>query len=192
MTKRRTITRSQPKTKLHLIYALLALVIGFSVHSCADIPEKGVKTAGNGLEQLAKELETTVREVGTPQASPKVSPSTQAGNDADSFSGCRQFFANGKSPVVAPRPTNRDLCYDAFAILHSGESKTAVFVAEKLNRASIADADEKRTNKFFADARLRAAERATTEDYKGSGFDRGHMQYPVKSILIDDFPNVDV
>lgn len=116
-----------------------------------------------------------MREVTKPHSTTKVSPTTQKTNDADSFSACRQFFAGGKPPVVAPRPTNRDLCYDAFAILHSGESKTAVFVAEKLNRASIADADEKRTNKFFPDARLRSAERATLDDYKGSGFDRGHL-----------------
>ena len=40
-------------------------------------------------------------------------------------------------PVVAPRPLQRALCYDAFAILHSGESKTAVYVAQKLNRALV-------------------------------------------------------
>lgn len=94
---------------------------------------------------------------------------------AADFSACPQFFANAQPPVVAAHPTNRALCYDAFAILHSGESKTAVYVAQKLNRTSVADADEKRTNKFFADARLRSAERATLEDYKGSGWSRGHL-----------------
>jgi endonuclease G len=67
------------------------------------------------------------------------------------------------------------LCYEAFAILHSGESKTPVFVAERLNHESVANANEQRTNQFFPDARLRASERANLDDYKGSGFDRGHM-----------------
>ena len=98
-----------------------------------------------------------------------------AAHATEDFSACPQFFANAKPPVVAPRPTHRALCYDAFAILHSGESKTPVYVAEKLNQSSVADADEKRTNRFFADARLRSAERATLEDYKNSGYDRGHM-----------------
>ena len=110
---------------------------------------------------------------------------------AEDFSTCLQFFANGKPPVVAPSPTHRALCYDAFAILHSGESKTPVFVAEKLNRASVADADEKRTNRFFADARLRSAERATLEDYKNSGYDRGHMapagDMPTAQAMVQSF-----
>ncbi|WP_420130751.1 DNA/RNA non-specific endonuclease [Rhodoferax ferrireducens] len=112
---------------------------------------------------------------GTSAATPDPSSTTRTGNNAEIFAACPQFFANGQPPVVVHRPTNRALCYDAFAILHSGESKTAVYVAEKLNRASIADADEKRTNKFFPDARLRSGERATLDDYKGSGFDRGHL-----------------
>ena len=94
---------------------------------------------------------------------------------AADFAECPQFFANKKPPIVAPHPMQRALCYDAFAILHSGESKTAVYVAQKLNRALVEDADEKRKDNFFADARLRSAERATLDDYKGSGFDRGHM-----------------
>lgn len=67
------------------------------------------------------------------------------------------------------------MCYDAFAILYSGESKKAVFVAEKLNHHSLSEANQKRTNQFFPDVRLPSAERANLEDYLGSGFDRGHL-----------------
>lgn len=93
------------------------------------------------------------------------------------FEGCEQEFPGAKPPQMqldgwAPR----DLCFDSFAVLHSGRTKTPIYVVERLNRARLADArDEERTDKFFADARLPSAERATLEDYKGSGFDRGHM-----------------
>jgi len=52
------------------------------------------------------------------------------------------------------------MCYDAFAVLLSGESKTLAYSAEKLNQASIADAHGKRINKFFTDSRLRSSGRA--------------------------------
>jgi len=91
------------------------------------------------------------------------------------FSACPQFFAKAKPPVVKTQPKQRALYFDAFAILHSGESKTAVYVAQKLNRASVADADEKRKDKFYEEARLPFAERAQLQDYKNSGWSRGHM-----------------
>ena len=93
------------------------------------------------------------------------------------FDQCRQFFP-GELPRVpqARLAQARDLCYDAFALLHSGQTKTPVFVVERLTREVLEDAaDEKRGNRFFPDARLPSRERATLEDYKGSGFDRGHM-----------------
>lgn len=92
-----------------------------------------------------------------------------------SFAQCPQFFADGAPPAVTPHVTLRELCYEAFAILHSGETRTPVYVAQRLNRRSIEDADEKRATRFFADARLPSAERAELEDYKRSGYSRGHM-----------------
>lgn len=91
------------------------------------------------------------------------------------FSQCTQFFAGGKPPILSEQPKLRALCYDAFAVLHSGQSKTPVFVAQRLNKALVEDADEKRTNKFFSDARLPRDERAELDDYKRSGYSRGHM-----------------
>jgi endonuclease G len=94
------------------------------------------------------------------------------------FTECRQFFAGGKVPVFQSRlPAKaRPLCYDAFAVLHSGATKTPLYVAERINKAGLLDAaGEKRSNHFFADARLPRSERAALDDYKGSGYARGHM-----------------
>ena len=94
------------------------------------------------------------------------------------FNACLDFFPNRTPPVIAEAPEwlARDLCFDAFAVLHSGTRKTPIFAVERLSPDTLDDArDEIRTNRFFADARLRSAERATLADYKGSGFDRGHM-----------------
>ena len=107
------------------------------------------------------------------------------------FAECPQFFAGGHPPQLAAAPGLRELCYEAFAVLHSAESRTPVFVAERLNRQRIEDADEKRADKFFADARLPRSERAELEDYKGSGYSRGHMapagDMPTPSAMAQSF-----
>lgn len=71
-----------------------------------------------------------------------------------SFAQCKQFFVNGRPPLVQRRPALRELCYESFAVLHSGETKTPLYVAERLNRETSEDAHEKRADRFFADARL--------------------------------------
>lgn len=91
------------------------------------------------------------------------------------FEACPHFFAQGKAPVVPTRPQQRALCFDAFAVLHSGESKTPIFVAQRLTRKTVADAGERRSDKFYEEARLPALERARLEDYRNSGWSRGHM-----------------
>ena len=133
------------------LWLLAAGVIGFQASSCGFVsPPTSAPTPG-GAEK----------------------PSTTA---ATRFAECRDFFAAGVAPAVPKAPLLRELCYSEFAVLHSGETKTPVFVAQRLSRHSLQDAQgEKRTNKFFADARLPRAERAELSDYKGSGYARGHM-----------------
>ncbi|WP_239253268.1 DNA/RNA non-specific endonuclease [Candidatus Nitrotoga sp. M5] len=85
------------------------------------------------------------------------------------------MFANNEIPVIPDQNLKpRALCYSEFAILHSGKSRTPIYVAQRLNKGIV---EEKipRSNRFFADARLPQSERATLEDYHQSGMDRGHM-----------------
>lgn len=92
------------------------------------------------------------------------------------FAACPQFFAGGVAPLAPRVPKLRELCYDAFAVLHSGSTRTPVFVAERLNRQLLLQArEQKRSDRFFADARLPRAERAELSDYNGSGYARGHL-----------------
>ena len=74
------------------------------------------------------------------------------------------------------QPALRELCFDAFAILHNGSTRTPVFVAQRLNRRMLERARQvSRTDRFYAERRLPAAERAELNDYRGSGWSRGHM-----------------
>ena len=93
----------------------------------------------------------------------------------DAFAKCLQHFP-GYVPVVAWPGRQRALCFDGFAVLHSGESKTPVYAVERLTRTSVEAAKGiKRTDRFYPEARLPAADRAQLADYSGSGYDRGHM-----------------
>ena len=89
---------------------------------------------------------------------------------------CRPMFAGGLPPALADAPGLRGLCYDAFAIIHDGNTHTPKVVLQAVDRASLTAAQNiERVDRFFADARLPAAERAELSDYAGSGFDRGHL-----------------
>lgn len=93
------------------------------------------------------------------------------------FGACKKVFFQGKPPLVAAVSALelRPLCFDGFATLYSGAHKIPVFSAEVLNRTTLGyEHKQERTNFFFEDARVPSKLRATLNDYKGSGFDRGH------------------
>lgn len=92
-----------------------------------------------------------------------------------SFAQCAGFFLGGQPPAVQRRPGQRELCFDAFAVLHGGDTRTPVFVAQRLNSNALGGIPRARSDRFFADARLPRAERAELGDYRHSGYSRGHM-----------------
>jgi endonuclease G len=91
---------------------------------------------------------------------------------------CTDHFLGAEMPDVAKAKQKKTqlLCFSDYAVLHSGVSKTPVYSAEFLTSDRIEAAKGiKRKNNFHAETKLPEDERAELEDYKGSGFDRGHM-----------------
>lgn len=95
-----------------------------------------------------------------------------AGND------CPARFLNGVSPEITnPAMTShaRELCFDEYAVMHSGITRTPLWSAEHLTRNGLRNAKGlERVNSFHEEERLPASERAYLSDYARSGYDRGH------------------
>ncbi|WP_232627931.1 DNA/RNA non-specific endonuclease [Methylobacterium sp. Leaf118] len=92
---------------------------------------------------------------------------------------CPALFAQGRAPLLSnPKLTERTvpLCFEAFAILHSGVARAPLYAAERLTRRSVAAARRvERDDAFHEEDRLPEDDRASLSDYTRSGFDRGHL-----------------
>jgi endonuclease G len=92
---------------------------------------------------------------------------------------CAQHFLGGQAPVITnPKMQNKykELCNSDFAVGHSGLTRTPLWSAGQFTKQGLQTKERSiRSNKFFPDPRLPAAERAELDDYARSGYDRGHM-----------------
>ena len=92
---------------------------------------------------------------------------------------CPGLFAEGRVPALTnPKlaAQTTPLCFEAFAVLHSGVTRTPLYSAEHLTRGSVADARAvARDDSFHEEKRLPPDGRASLEDYVRSGYDRGHL-----------------
>ena len=92
---------------------------------------------------------------------------------------CPQHFAAGQRPVVTNpklQARTQEICFRAFAVLHSGVSRTPLFAAEHLTRQNVKNAGKlSRKDSFRAEDALPESDRAELSDYARSGYDRGHM-----------------
>ena len=107
-----------------------------------------------------------------------VAASTQSGWAADCRS-CSQNFYNQTAPDYLERKLlNRSvpLCFDGFATLYSGVSRTPLWSAEHLTRERLYQAEEiPYDESYHSESRLTKSIRAELSDYRGSGYDRGHL-----------------
>ena len=114
---------------------------------------------------------------------------------AHAATACPQHFAAGQPPQIVKvklRPKTRELCFEAFATLHSGLSRTPLYSAEHLTRPNLEAARQlPRKDSFHAEDRLPEGERAELSDYARSGYDRGHLapnaDMPTRSAQAESF-----
>lgn len=98
-------------------------------------------------------------------------------NGASSNSACLNQFYRTEPPVLVRESLNKKtypLCFNGFNVMYSGVSKTPLWTAEYLNVSRLSQ-KIKREDNFHEESRVSFGDRATLADYKGSGFDRGHM-----------------
>ena len=92
---------------------------------------------------------------------------------------CPQHYAGGQAPNIVNvklRPRTQEVCFNAFAVMHSGVTRGPLWSAEHLLRASVEEArDLTRRDSFHAESALPSDDRAELSDYSRSGYDRGHM-----------------
>lgn len=86
------------------------------------------------------------------------------------------YYGNNAPDILNTKlaPKTKELCYSAFAVMHSGLSRTPLWSAEHLSGVQLNTRVE-RTNDFHPEDQLSRDDRAELSDYARSGYDRGHM-----------------
>lgn len=110
-----------------------------------------------------------------------------------SSSSCLNQFYRQQPPFLLRESLNKNsqaLCFDGFNVMYSGQSKTPLWVSEHLTVERLSQ-KIKREDNFHEEERVSRSDRATLSDYRGSGYDRGHMapnaDMPTKSAQYDSF-----
>lgn len=94
------------------------------------------------------------------------------------WASCADEYYRGTAPHVGQSSALdvRELCFDDFAVGHSGVTHTPLWSAEHLTISEVEAARTlSRRDAFHAETQLPPSERAELIDYRRSGYDRGHM-----------------
>lgn len=100
---------------------------------------------------------------------------------ADDLIQCSESFYGGVYPEFTNANTKlsndtQSLCFNGFAVMYSGVSRTPLWSAEYLTRQRLQKAKQiDREDSFHEESRLPKSARAKLSDYSGSGYDRGHL-----------------
>lgn len=106
---------------------------------------------------------------------------------------CLNQFYREEPPYLVKESLNKNsypLCFNGFNTMYSGISKTPLWTAEYLTPARLSQ-KIKREDSFHEEQRVDLKHRALLSDYRGSGYDRGHLapngDMPNKAAQYDSF-----
>ena len=94
-----------------------------------------------------------------------------------SNSACLEQFYREIPPYLLKESLSKHsyaLCFNGFNVMYSGVSKTPLWVAEALTPQRLSQKIP-REDSFHEENNVATEHRATLSDYRGSGYDRGHM-----------------
>lgn len=156
---------------------IVRLIIGCALAVCCHYASADL--AGMLFDLAKKELLRNEQSVRPPTLSQEeASALFSRDQHRHSFAACADLFPGRplRTDLFSASMKTVPLCADSYAVMYSQTSKTPLVVVERLTRAQILDAKgERRTNQFYPDPRIYRKGRAELEDYRGSGYDRGHL-----------------
>lgn len=90
---------------------------------------------------------------------------------------CPQHYPLGTPTLPDAKRMGRSfwLCEVSYAVQYDPATKTPVWVAEVLRAENLRNSHEPRTENFRENPHLPLPAQGTLKDYRGSGYDRGHM-----------------
>lgn len=114
-------------------------------------------------------------------------------NSAVNNTACLNQFYRQEPPFLVKESLNKNsypLCFNGFTMMYSGISKTPLWVSEYLTPERLSQ-KIKREDSFHEESRVAKEHQAFLSDYRGSGYDRGHLapnaDMPNKAAQYDSF-----
>ncbi len=154
-----------------------------NITKCRDGSDLSSKCRAKGCNKCGASLVQTPQETAkAPIAEDTTSSNTENIAAAPPSS---QFYCNGHVAFGIPSPEDQLLCREGYAVGYDYDKKIPAWVAYRLTPASVNQKFE-RSNKFKEDTDIPPEYRSTLSDYRGSGYDRGHM---VASATVDSSHN---
>lgn len=88
---------------------------------------------------------------------------------------CPKVFIKLSPPLIEGDVRHSELCSKGFALSYNHLTKTPAWVVERLQAETLSGLANRKYSIFKTDPRLAPESQAGLADYRGSGYDRGHM-----------------